>query len=124
MDQSKSAARQRIAIRILIGLLLSTILAAGGWLYYEKFQRPRAAFQAICNKGVDANINSGGSVIFFKHGNVTDADLTQFVPALREADRKWGGLGRISRLVLNGSPVSKEALEKFREAVPTCTVDP
>lgn len=59
-------------------------------------------------------------VIYFKNGNVTDEDLDDFVPAFSNRAQ----FAKIKGLKLNGSHVSLDALERFRQLVPDCEVLP
>ena len=124
--------RSRISFRhfrrwTLRTLLLLCIPLCAGLAYYGHVHRQRQhaidAFQLMLSKGVDANFGSGFQrvVYTFKNGNVTDADLVEFVPAFN--GHAPAGFGRVVVLRLSGSNVSTEAVRRFRETVPDCQLE-
>ena len=117
--------RPRITLRwmLLLVIPLAALLAVYGNNYRQRLRAIRA-YQAICDKGVDAHFHTGTDhTIFFKNGNVTDEDLSTFLPAFGKQARD-AGIGRITGLRLNGSKVSPEAISNFHRLNPDCTIDP
>jgi len=115
----------RWSLRSLLLLIVPLCLAFACYGYISR-QRQSAveAFERMARKGVDANFSNGllHAEYVFKNGNVTDADLSAFVPAFN--GYAPAGFGQIVRIRLSGSQVSAEAVQRFRQAVPDCEVEP
>jgi len=115
----------RWSLRSLLLLFVPLCLA---FTYCGHISRQRQsaveAFERMARKGVDANFSNGllHAEYVFKNGNVTDADLSAFVPAFN--GYAPAGFGQIVRIRLSGSQVSAEAVQRFRQAVPDCEVEP
>lgn len=110
-------------LALLTGAVVFLILGAHYYPHYREQSQSSAAFVAITDKGVNAHFTGASQVILFTHANVTDADLVAFLPAFNDRARSRGFF-KITGLRLNGSKVSKEALDKFQRAVPDVKIEP
>lgn len=107
-------------LRTMLLVMLVAAVALGIYAHLER-QKERVwrALDAICDKGVDANLlNPNHVVVTFKNGNVTDDDLERFFPALAAKS----SIGRIMELRLSNSKVSDNAVDQLRRKVPECAV--
>jgi hypothetical protein len=107
-------------------LLFIPLCAALAWYAYlhRQYTLNFVAHKAMTNKGVTANFAQGlhQATYVFVNANVTDEDLEAFLPAFNGYSLR--GLARVKVMRLNGSPVSQEAIQRFRRAVPDCKVEP
>lgn len=108
---------------LLAFIPLSLALSYYGHVYRQQ-QQALDAWLRMTNKGVECHCRSDelDETWFFIKANVTDADLDAFPPAFN-GYLPWGS-ARIVKIRLNGSPVSAEAVERFRQAVPACEIEP
>ena len=76
-------------------VILAVVFAFYGYAERQRLRTQRA-LTAITEKGVDAELaDMDNIVIIFKNGNVSDDDLTDFIPAFDERSR-IPGFGRIT----------------------------
>jgi hypothetical protein len=75
----------------------------------------------MSDKGMDALELDGSHIrlLDFKNSNVRDDDLDAFIPAFNGYVNPF----TIKVIRLNGSKVSPEAVQRFREAVPGCEIE-
>ena len=120
--RQKRQPRFGLRLLMLVILCLATMMTYGGY-QWRRIQQANAAQEVMYAKGVDALSRGSGIeyALFFKHANVQDGDLAQFVPAFNGALRSNV---RVVGLELNGSPVSPAAIRRFEHAVPDCYVKP
>ena len=108
------------------GLLAFTLIMASLFGVKSYFDRERErvfySISAMFDKGVDIRrIATRDAVVEFKNANVTDDDLTRFVPAIRN-NEFISGVGRITELRLNGSPVTDAGVSKLHRIAPHCKI--
>ena len=107
-------------VLMVIGvLILVTAVGIAGYAYHQQ-QLAIAALHAMTAKGIDAHYPEGAQTVIyiFKHGNVTDRDLLDFIPAFN--GYAPNGFGTITEMRLKYSMISPEVLEIFRTEVPDC----
>lgn len=126
-DHAQSPARPaprlfRWNLRTLLLVVVPLCIALGyGASEFRRVSRAVAARNLMMSKVVVSLRDPlADGIVRFKSGAVADADLAAFVPAFNGGLPE--GLGTIRVLDLNGSPVSEEAIERFRAAVPECEV--
>ena len=108
----------RTLLLVVVPLCIGLAYGAGE---FRRVSRAVAALNLMMSKAVVSPRDPlADGVLRFRSGAVADADLDAFVPAFSGGLPE--GLGKIRVLDLNGSPVSEEAIERFRAAVPECEV--
>ncbi|BBO34839.1 hypothetical protein [Lacipirellula parvula] len=118
----ESARTFRWSLRTLLLVVVPLCIAlAYGAGEFRRVSRAVAARNLMMSKAaMSPRAPLADGVLRFRSGAVADADLAAFVPAFNGG--LPDGLGTIRVLDLNGSPVSEEAIGRFRVAVPECEV--
>ena len=119
----------RWSLRSLL-LLMVPLCITFAWLGHLHRQREQAiaAYLLMLGKGGMISglplqdVKSSGWLCEFRNVTLTDADLDAFTPAFNgHAPAEYF---EIEVLDLRGSRVSADAIQRFRSAVPQCTLKP